>query len=128
MAFSKINNLLLPGLAFAVVLLISSEISAARELQSPETTQTIIADHEHTTLYVCFPLQKRLPITSVITMVHGFHHGHGHGHRHGHGHHDGHGHGHRHRHHGGHGHKHHRGHHRYGAAETQEVENEAGEN
>ncbi|KAK2639856.1 hypothetical protein Ddye_027651 [Dipteronia dyeriana] len=116
MAFSK-SNLLLLGLAFAVVLLICSEISAASELESPETTQT-----KETANY--------------FDDHHRFHHGHGHGHghhcghchRHEHGHHGGHGHRHRHGHHGGHGHGHHGGHHGHGAAETQEIENEAGEN
>ncbi|XP_034679951.1 kininogen-1-like isoform X1 [Vitis riparia] len=99
MAYSK--AFLLLGLLCAVVLVLSSEVSA-RELAEAAQTQGSVEEAKH--------------------WGHGHGHGHwGHGHGHGHwGHGHGHGHGHRHGHHGKPGHG--------GAAETEENESEAGEN
>ncbi|KAJ9672261.1 hypothetical protein PVL29_025753 [Vitis rotundifolia] len=77
MAYSK--TFLLLGLLFAVVLILSSEVSA-RELAEAANTQGSVEDAKH------------------------WGHGHGHGHEHGHGHW---GHGHEHGHGHGHGHGHH---------------------
>ncbi|XP_034679952.1 kininogen-1-like isoform X2 [Vitis riparia] len=98
MAYSK--AFLLLGLLCAVVLVLSSEVSARELAEAAQTRSVEEAKH----------------------WGHGHGHGHwGHGHGHGHwGHGHGHGHGHRHGHHGKPGHG--------GAAETEENESEAGEN